>query len=214
MKPGNELQKERTVDRLNFFSQQIYEKKLYSNTVFGLGWPQQKFEHICKENIMGNPLQDQLLKAGLVNKKQAGKAKRDQYVSHKKKKTTKKQKNKGKIVSELSSQVRREQDALAERNRQLNRQRAEKKQQKELKAQIRQLIEKNRVKRDEKGDPYYFAVEKIINRIFVSEEMADQLCDGQMAVVRLGKNFEVVPGKVAEQIANRSPETVVAFHRE
>ena len=35
---------------------------------------------------MGNPLQDQLLKAGLVNKKQASKVKQEQYVQSKKKK--------------------------------------------------------------------------------------------------------------------------------
>jgi hypothetical protein len=34
---------------------------------------------------MGNPLQDQLLKAGLVSKKQANKAKQEQYVQSKKK---------------------------------------------------------------------------------------------------------------------------------
>jgi uncharacterized protein YaiL (DUF2058 family) len=162
---------------------------------------------------MGNPLQDQLLKAGLVSKKQAGKAKHDRYVSHKKKKTKKKRQYNEKNNSEISRQARQEQNALAQRNRELNRQKAEQKQQKEQQAQSQQLIKKNRLKRDEKGEPYYFAVEKLINRIFVSEEMADQLCNGQLAVVRLGNSFEVVPAKVAEQITALAPETVVAFHR-
>ena len=162
---------------------------------------------------MGNPLQDQLLKAGLVSKKQAGKAKHNQYISHKKKKSKRNRQNEEKNGSEISRQARQEQDALAKRNRELNRQRAEKKQQKEQQTQIRQLIKKNRLKRDENGEPYYFAVEKLINRIFVSEEMADQLCNGQLAVVRLANNFEIVPGKVAEQIAALAPEAVVAFHK-
>ncbi|MCI5148469.1 MAG: DUF2058 family protein, partial [Candidatus Electrothrix sp. MAN1_4] len=38
---------------------------------------------------MGNPLQDQLLKAGLVSKKQANKVKQEQYVQTKKKKKSK-----------------------------------------------------------------------------------------------------------------------------
>ena len=153
---------------------------------------------------MGNPLQDQLLKAGLVNKKQAQKAKREQYLSRKKKKKT--------DPTETGNKAREQQQAQAKRNRELNQQRAEKKRLQEQKAQIKQLIEKNRLKLDGKGEPYYFAVQKQINRIFVSEEVTDQLCRGQLAIVALGNNFEVVPAKVAHQIASRDEEAVVAFH--
>ncbi|MCI5178660.1 MAG: DUF2058 family protein, partial [Candidatus Electrothrix sp. AW3_4] len=38
---------------------------------------------------MGNPLQEQLLKAGLVSKKQANKVKQEQYVQSKKKRKSK-----------------------------------------------------------------------------------------------------------------------------
>ena len=46
----------------------------------------------------------------------------------------------------------------------------------------------------------------------MSEEMADQLCRGGLAIVKSGNSFEVVPAKVAHQIASRDKETVVAFH--
>ena len=156
---------------------------------------------------MGNPLQDQLLKAGLVTKKQAGKVKRKQYLN-------KKQKSNKNSPSKSDNKARTQQVAQAERNRELNRQQAAKKQQQEKKAQIKQLIGKNRLKLDGNGDPYYFSVEKQIHRIFVSDEIADQLSRGQLAIVQTSRSFEIVPVKVALQIAERDKGVVVALHKE
>lgn len=153
---------------------------------------------------MGNPFQDQLLKAGLVSKKQAKKANREKYLSRKK--------NKGNNPSAVSDKARQEQAAQAKRNRELNRQRFEEKRQREQKTQIKQLIENNRQKLDDRGEPYYFTEQNTINRIFVSEDMAEQLSSGQLAIVKLGDNYEVIPAKVARQIASREKEVVVAFH--
>lgn len=156
---------------------------------------------------MGNPFQDQLLKAGLVSKKQAKKANREQYLSRKKNKGNKKN-NSGAI----SNKAREEQAAQAKRNRELNLKHSEEKRQREQRAQIKQLIENNRQKLDNRGEPYYFTEQNTINRIFVSEEMAEQLSNGQLAIVKLSNNYEVVPAKVARQIANRDKEKLVAFH--
>jgi len=156
---------------------------------------------------MGNPFQDQLLKAGLVSKKQAKKANREKYLSRKKNK-----RNKENNSSAVSDKAREEQAAQAKRNRELNRQRSEEKRQREQRAQIKQLIENNRQELDDRGEPYYFTEQNTINRIFVSEDMAEQLSNGHLAIVKLGNNYEVVPAKVARQIANRDKEKLVAFH--
>ncbi len=156
---------------------------------------------------MGNPFQDQLLKAGLVSKKQAKKANHEKYLSRKKNKG-----NKGNNQSAVSDKAREEQAAQAKRNRELNRQRSEEKRQREQKTQIKQLIENNRQKLDDRGEPYYFTEQNTINRIFVSEDMAEQLSCGQLAIVKLGNSYEVVPAKVASQIASRDNGAVVAFH--
>ncbi len=153
---------------------------------------------------MGNPFQDQLLKAGLVNKKQAKKAKLEQHRSRKQ--------NKEKSTSEISNRIREEQAAQAKRNRELNQQRAEENRQRELKAQVKQLIENNRLDQDDRGERYNFVEQNQIKRIYVSEEMAVQLSIGQLAIVKLGDSFEVVPAKVARQIASRDKEAVIAFH--
>ncbi len=156
---------------------------------------------------MGNTFQDQLLKAGLVNKKQTTRANREKYLKHKHNK-----KNKQNNTSALSDKVRAEQVAEAERNRELNRQRSEKKRQQEQNAQIKQLIEKNRLKLESHGEPYYFTEQNKINRIYVSEEMAEQLSRGQLAVVELDNNFEVIPAKTASLIAERDRKRLVVFH--
>jgi uncharacterized protein len=154
---------------------------------------------------MGNPFQDQLLKAGLVNKKQANKVKREKHLNRKQ--------NKENTPSAVSAKAREEQAAQAKRNRELNRKRTEERLQHEKKAQVKQLIEKNKVERDDWGEPYHFVEHSKINRIFVSEDMAEQLSSGQLAIVQFGESYEVVSAKVASQIASRDKEAVVVFHK-
>ncbi len=154
---------------------------------------------------MGNPFQDQLLKAGLVSKKQAKKAKREKHLSRKQNKET--------SPSVISTKAREEQAAQAKRSRELDLKRTEENRKREQKAQVKQLIEQNRLDLDDRGDPYHFVEHKRIQRIFVSDEMTDQLSRGQLAIIKFGDSYEVVPAKVARQIASRDKEVVIAFHQ-
>lgn len=153
---------------------------------------------------MGNPLQEQLLKAGLASKKQVKKAEHEKRISRKQ--------NHGNNPAAVSNQAREEQAAKEQRNRELNLQRAEETRLRELKAQVKQLIETNRLPQDGRGEPYHFVEQNKIKRLFVSEEMTDQLSRGQLAIVKLGPGYEVVPAKAARQIASRDRESVVVFH--
>ena len=153
---------------------------------------------------MGNPLQDQLLKAGLATKKQAKKAEHEKFISRKQ--------NKGNSPPVPSNKARDEQLAQKMRNREFNRERLEEVRLREQKAQVKQLVETNRLTKDERGEPYHFVEQNKIKRIFVSEEMGDQLSRGQLAIVKLGVSYEVVPAKVAHQIASRDSEAVLVFH--
>jgi uncharacterized protein YaiL (DUF2058 family) len=158
---------------------------------------------------MGNPLQEQLLKAGLVNKKQASKVKQEQYVQSKKKKKGKSvRKNDRKPISQ--AEVARA--AEVARNKQISRKQAEERQQHEHQSQIKQLVIQNRLKRVEKnGQAYHFALGKKIHRIFIAEEMIDRLCEGQLGIVQLDNSFEVVPAKVARQVAERDKGAVISL---
>ncbi len=154
---------------------------------------------------MGNPFQDQLLKAGLVNKKQVNKAKHEQRVSKKQHKNNKPPAETSQVKQELAAQKKRAQE--------LNRQHAEEKRQQERLAQVKQLIEQNRLDKDDRGEAYNFVDGTRIKRIYISAEIADQLSRGQAAIVRFGNSYEVVPAKVAHQIASRDKEALVAFHQ-
>ncbi len=153
---------------------------------------------------MGNPFQDQFLKAGLVNKKQVKKAEHKKRLSR--------QQNKENSPAEVSNDARQEQLAHAKRNRELNRQRSEENRKREQRAQVKQLIESNRLAQDDSGEPYNFVDQNKIKRIFVSTEMTDQLSCGQLAIVKLGNSYEVVPSKVARQIVSRDQEALIVFH--
>ena len=153
---------------------------------------------------MGNPFQDQLLKAGLVNEKQVRKAKHQKRVSKKQKAET--------ISTEVISKIKQEQAAQKKRNSELNRRQVEEREKRERLAQIKQLIEQNRLKKDERGEAYNFVEEKKIKRIYVSEDIVDQLSCGKAAIVRFGDGYEVVPLKVARQIISRDENTVIVLH--
>ncbi|MFH7319187.1 DUF2058 domain-containing protein [Desulfurivibrio sp. D14AmB] len=154
---------------------------------------------------MGNPLKDQLLKAGLASKKQARKVEHEKRLRRKQSPES--------PPAQPGNSVQAERAAQEQRNRELNRQRAEEQRLRERQAQIKQLIENNRLDRDERGEPYHFPEQNRIKRIFVSEEMTEQLSRGQLAIVKLGNAYEVVPARVADQIAQRDPEVILAWHR-
>jgi uncharacterized protein YaiL (DUF2058 family) len=154
---------------------------------------------------MGNPFRDKFLKAGLVSKKQVNKAKREKHIKRKE--------NTGEELSAVSQHVQHLKAVQAKQNHEMNQKREQAKIVKEQKAQIKQLIEQNRLEQDSRGEAYHFVQHGKITRIFVADEMIDQLSCGQLAIVKFGEKYEVVPAKVAEQIAERKKTVIVSFHK-
>jgi uncharacterized protein YaiL (DUF2058 family) len=153
---------------------------------------------------VGNPFQDKFLKAGLVKKKQVTQAKREQRIIDKQNRNSKPTKSLGKVELEQAAQKKR----IKEINQQHNRER----QQLELLAQVKELIEKNRLEKDDRGEAYNFVEENKIKRIYVSDEVADQLSSGKAAIVKFGSSYEVVPVKAALQIAKRDKDAVLVLN--
>ncbi|MCP4115104.1 MAG: DUF2058 domain-containing protein [Desulfobacteraceae bacterium] len=155
---------------------------------------------------MGNSLRDQLLKAGLVNKKQVKKAKHEKRVN--------KQQKKGKKPAKEDSISREERLAYEERNRELNRQRNEERKRRENLSQVKQLIETNRITLEERDDdePYYFAMGKKIKKLFISEKISNQLTNGQLAIVNLNGKIELIPANAARQVADRDQKSIMVFN--
>ena len=125
-------------------------------------------------------LQDQLLKAGIVNKKKA------KQVEQEKRKQTK-QAHKGHAHVDETKELAKK--ALAEktiRDREINRQREKAAELKAITAQIKQLIEVNRIDRSNGEVAYQFTDGTKIKKIFVSPLLHSQLSKGLIAIVPFG----------------------------
>jgi len=152
-------------------------------------------------------LQEQLLKAGIVDKKKA-----KQVEQEKRKKN--KQANKGQPQIDETKELAKQ--ALAEksaRDRELNRQKEQAAEQKAIAAQIKQLIEVNRIDRSNGDSSYQFTDGKKIKKIYVTEQQHNLLSKGSIAIVRLDsqKNdqYELVPAGVADKIKQRDESIVL-----
>ena len=153
---------------------------------------------------MGNSLQDALIKAGLADAKQARKARAGKHT----RKTGKKDRQEPK-PSEAAQAARKSMTQRAARDRDLNQQRKEKAERKALLAQVRQLIEKHRLPRDEAELGYHFEEKGRIRKVFVTPAMHEQLIAGRLDIVKLEGRYDVVPRDVAEKIRARVPSCVV-----
>lgn len=149
-------------------------------------------------------LQDQLLKAGLVDKKKAQKA---QKVKHEQAKL--KRKNKIETVDEARLAAQKAQAEKVERDRQLNLQRKQEAEQRAITAQIRQLIEMNRQEKGKGDITYNFTDGSKVTHIYVDERQQRQLGNGHLAIVRLDSHYEIVPSAVSEKIALRDESYLV-----
>jgi uncharacterized protein YaiL (DUF2058 family) len=156
---------------------------------------------------MSLSLRDQLLKAGLVNQKQAkqaGKEKqKEQRLVHK-----------GQAQAD-DSQKRAAQEAMAEkarRDQELNRQQQEKVEQKARAAQVKQLIEVSRLPKLTTEDYYNFVDDKKVKRISVNALMRNKLSSGSLAIVHHGGSYEVIPREAALKIQERDPRRIVLLN--
>lgn len=151
-------------------------------------------------------LQDQLLKAGLADEKKI-KAVRNE------KRKQRKQQPKGTVqTSEAQLRVEQARAEKAERDRELNRQRQQEAERKAIGAQIRQLVETNRLDRARCDESYQFVHDKKIKKLLVDTLMIDQLSRGRLAIVYNNEQYDVVPEGVARKIMERDEEAVVVLH--
>ncbi len=154
---------------------------------------------------MGDSLLEQLKKSGLVDKNKAQQAKQSQYKNQK-------QKVKQGSPDKLDEAQLLAQQAHAEkleRDRQLNQQRQDDFERKAIAAQVKQLIETNRVQ-DRDGDIVYnFADANVVKRLYVSEQIHKHLMSGHLAIAKLGEGYELVPMPVAEKIKQRDARCII-----
>lgn len=158
-----------------------------------------------KVTPMANSFGDQFLKAGLVNKAQLNKAKKSKHKQQKLK-----QKQKIEVVDEAAEAARQAAAEKAAHDRELNQQLKEQAERKAVHAQVRQLVELNRLPLDDGEVGYNFQDGTVIRKLFVTEDIHDKLGRGLLAIARLDDRYEVIPSVVAEKIMLREASCIVS----
>jgi len=154
---------------------------------------------------MANSFGDQFLKAGLVNKTRLSKVQKSKSKQQKLK-----NKQKIEVVDEAAEAARQAAAEKLARDRELNRRQKEEAGRRAIQAQVRQLIELNRVPRDDGELGYNFQDGAAVRKIFVTEDIRDKLARGLLAIARLDDQYAVIPSVVAEKILLRDESCIVS----
>jgi uncharacterized protein len=154
---------------------------------------------------MRNPLQEQLLKAGLVKKSKVAQVVREQ---------TRQRHAKGPAAADPAEvDARRLQAERVERDRALAAERNAQVRANELRAQIRQIVDTHKVARDGEID-YRFVVDGRIRSLLVDVTQRTQLAKGALVIARHEQSFELIPRAAAAKVRERDPAMIVLDHAE
>lgn len=153
---------------------------------------------------MAGSLQDQLLSTGLAN---ADKAKK---LAKEKRKQAKVARRSGEeVIDEGKEAARKAREAKAQRDRELNQSLNSKSQRKAINAQIKQLIENNKLAKGKGEVGFNFTDGKKVKKVYVTALEQKQLSGGLLAIVKQGDQYEIVPRVVADKIGERDSERVI-----
>jgi len=155
-------------------------------------------------------MQEQLLKAGLVS---SAKAKSIKTEKHKQQQTQRH--HKIEVVDEAKMWAQKAAAEKAEHDRLLNLQQQEQAKQKELHAQIKQLIDEHKIEFDARNAEiaYHFTDGTKVKKFYVTEELRDQLAKGKLAIVKAGKDYALVNEEIALKIQERNEHRVLAWNK-
>ena len=153
-------------------------------------------------------LQEQFLKAGLVDKTKA------KLVNQDKNKQKKVERRTGTVsVDEARLAAQETQRKNAERARELNIQRDAAATQKAIMAQIAQMVQQNRQSLGKGDIAYNFTHDKKIERLYVSAEVQGHLVAGRLVIICQDGATNLVPRIIADKIAERDASLVVRVNK-
>jgi uncharacterized protein YaiL (DUF2058 family) len=154
---------------------------------------------------VGNSLQEQLLKAGLVDEQRLRQAKTAKRKKHKK--------SKGSAPDAVQQRVQEAAREKARRDRELERERQEEAVRKAEEHALRQLIHGHRVLRGEGDVAFNFQDGETLKRIYVTADQHRALVRGSLALVRQDTSYELVPAETAERVLARNPSLVLVHNK-
>ncbi|MDD5296752.1 MAG: DUF2058 domain-containing protein [Rhodocyclaceae bacterium] len=153
-------------------------------------------------------LQEQFLKAGLVDKKKVKQANQEKSTQKKVERRTGTQTADEARLAALETQRKN-----AERARELNAQRDAAATEKAIVAQIAQMVQQNRQGKGGGDIAYNFNHDNKIKRLYVSAAVQAHIAAGRLVIVCLGGATELVPKVIADKIAERDASLVVRVNK-
>jgi len=151
----------------------------------------------------GNPLQEQLLKAGLVKKSKLAEVAREQ---------NKARHAKGPVApNEIQLEAERARAEKAERDRALAAERKAQARVAELRAQARQIIEDRKVPRSGESE-YRFTAGGAIRTLLINEDLRKKLSAGALVIAQLDQRYELLPRAAADKVRERDASMIVLDH--
>lgn len=150
-----------------------------------------------------NPLQEQLLKAGLVKKSKLAEVAREQ---------NKARHAKGPVApSEIALEAERARAEKVERDRALAAERKAQARIAELHAQARQIIEDKKVPASGESE-YRFTADGAIRTILVDNDLRKKLSAGVLVIARLGERYVLLPRAAGDKVRERDAGMIVLDH--
>lgn len=151
----------------------------------------------------GNPLQEQLLKAGLIKKSKLAEVAREQNRARHGKGPS--------APGDITLEAERVRAEKAERDRALAAERKAQARITELRAQARQIIEDRKVPRSGESE-YRFTADGAIRTLLVNDDLRRKLSSGALVIVRLGDRYELVPPAAGDKVRERDASMIVLDH--
>ena len=150
-----------------------------------------------------NPLQEQLLKAGLVKKSKVAEVAREQNKARQSKAPA--------TPSEIQREAERARAEKVERDRALAAESKAQARVAELRAQARQIVADRKVPRSGESE-YRFSVDGAIRTVLVNDDLRKQLSSGALVIVRIDERFELLPRAAADKVRERDAAMIVLDH--
>lgn len=160
---------------------------------------------------MANSLQDQLLKAGVINKQKA-----NQVKAEKRKKSKQKRQTKTTAIDAEQIAIQKAKTEKTQKDKQLNLQKQQSLQSKAIDAQIQQLIDTHVLpSQDDQNDDmaYYFQDGNTVKTIYVNQLLRTKLSEGKIAIVKFNNQYVIVPAPIAEKIRELNNTLLIVINQ-
>lgn len=150
-----------------------------------------------------NPLQEQLLKAGLVKKSRVAEVAREQAKARIGKAAP--------TAADVARDAQRAREEKAERDRALETGRKVQARAVELRAQARQIIRDKKVPRTGESE-YRFTADGAIRTLLVDDDIRRKLASGVLVIANGGDGYELLPRAAADKVRERDAAMIVLDH--